>query len=57
MIDYFNVDFYYFGCKTDDIKIVPKTARIKNKATKPVKAKLHAGTGKDHRNGKDSVTG
>ncbi len=39
MIDYFNVDFYYFGCRTDSFKIVPKTARIKNKGTKPVKAK------------------
>lgn len=39
MIDYFHVDFYYFGCKTDGFKIVPKTARIKNKATKPAKAK------------------
>lgn len=39
MIDYFNVDFYYFGCKTDGFKITPKTARIKNKATKPAKAK------------------
>lgn len=39
MIDYFNVDFYYFGCKTDGFKITPKTARIKNKATKPEKAK------------------
>lgn len=37
MIDYFHVDFYYFGCKTDGFKIVPKTARIKNKATKPAK--------------------
>lgn len=39
MIDYFNVDFYYFGCRPNDLKIVPKTARIKNKATKPEKAK------------------
>ena len=32
MIDYFHVDFYYFGCKiADDFKVVPKTARIKNK--------------------------
>lgn len=38
MIDYFNVDFYYFGCRPDDLKIVPKTARIKNKTTKPAKA-------------------
>lgn len=41
MIDYFDVDFYYFGCCRDNganVKIVPKTARIKNKATKPAKA-------------------
>ena len=34
MIDYFHVDFYYFGCCQDNgagIKIVPKTARIKSK--------------------------
>lgn len=34
MIDYFDVDFYYFGCCQDngaEIKILPKTARIKNK--------------------------
>lgn len=34
MIDYFDVDFYYFGCCQDngaEVKIVPKTARIKNK--------------------------
>lgn len=32
MIDYFHVDFYYLGCKVaDDFKIVPKTARIKNR--------------------------
>ena len=34
MIDYFDVDYYYFGCCQDngaEIKIVPKTARIKNK--------------------------
>lgn len=37
MIDYFHVDFYYFGCETDGFKIVPKAARIKNKATKPAK--------------------
>lgn len=33
-IDYFDVDFYYFGCAQNNgmnIKIVPKTARIKNK--------------------------
>lgn len=41
MIDYFDVDFYYFGCAQNngmDIKIVPKTARIKNKDAKPAKA-------------------
>lgn len=47
MIDYFHVDFYYFGCARDngmDVKIVPKTARIKNKATKPAKANNSAPT-------------
>lgn len=40
MIDYFDVDFYYFGCLKDNganVKIVPKTARIKNKSTAPTK--------------------
>lgn len=42
MIDYFHVDFYYFGCcqdNGDNIKIVPKTARIKNKSNKPTEQK------------------
>lgn len=42
MIDYFNVDFYYFGCLKNNganVKIVPKTARINNKATTPAKAR------------------
>lgn len=38
-IDYFHVDFYYFDCKPDGLKIVPKTARIKNKSTTPTKHK------------------
>lgn len=41
-IDYFHVDFYYFGCAQNNgmnIKIVPKTPRIKNKTTKPKAAK------------------
>ena len=40
MIDYFNVDFYYFGCCRDngrEVKIVPKTARIKNQSAASVK--------------------
>lgn len=40
MIDYFHVDFYYFGCVRNngtDIKIVPKTARIKNQNSKVAK--------------------
>lgn len=33
MIDYFHVDFYYFGCGiSDKFQVVEKTARIKNKA-------------------------
>ncbi|MDO5403307.1 MAG: molecular chaperone DnaJ [Eubacteriales bacterium] len=40
MIDYFDVDFYYFDCKpAGDFKIVPKTARIKNKESKPATKK------------------
>lgn len=34
MIDYFDVDFYYFGCcqnNGQNVKIVPKTPRIKNR--------------------------
>lgn len=41
MIDYFDVDFYYFGCAQNNgknIKIVPKTARIKKRASEPAKA-------------------
>ena len=29
MIDYFDNNFYYFGCKFGSCKVVPKTARIK----------------------------
>lgn len=38
MIDYFDTNFYFFGVGVDDCKQVEKTARIKNKATKPEKA-------------------
>lgn len=32
MIDYFDVDFYYFGCGiSDKFQVIEKTARIKNK--------------------------
>ena len=47
MIDYFDVDFYYFGCAQNNginIKVVPKTPRIKNKATKPATATNSAPT-------------
>ena len=37
MIDYFHVDFYYFDCQVDEIKIVPKTARIKDNGSKQVR--------------------
>lgn len=47
MIDYFDVNFYYFGCCQDNgesVKIVPKTARIKNKENRPTeKAKEKGG--------------
>lgn len=42
MIDYFDVDFYYFGCAQNNgqnIKIVPKTARVKKKASGPAKSR------------------
>lgn len=45
MIDYFNVDFYYFGCAQNNgmnIKVVPKVERIKNKTVKPEKANSSA---------------
>lgn len=35
MTDYFDVNFWFFGCKTDECKQVEKTARIKNRRTKP----------------------
>ena len=38
MIDYFDNNFYYFGCKYDSCQYIPKTARIKDKTTKPAKA-------------------
>lgn len=38
MIDYFDTNFYFFGVGVDDCKQVEKTARIKNKETKPEKA-------------------
>lgn len=47
MIDCFHVDFYYFGCAQNNgwnIKIVPKTARIKNKVAKPTRANNSAST-------------
>lgn len=47
MIDYFHVDFYYFGCKPDGLKIIHKTARIRNKDTKPSKAKDSTTTQED----------
>lgn len=42
MIDYFHVDFYYFGCcenNGQNIKIIPKTAGIKNHGATPTKTK------------------
>lgn len=40
MIDYFHVDFYYFSCARNNgmnIKVVPKTARIKNQKNEAAK--------------------
>ena len=45
MIDYFHVDFYYFGCAQNNginIKIVPKTAQIKDATTVLAQTKKHA---------------
>lgn len=40
MIDYFHVNFYYFGCGTEHIQYVPKTARITGpKEPKPEETK------------------
>lgn len=36
MIDYFNVNFYYFGCKFDHCVQVEKVARIKETDNRPV---------------------
>ena len=47
MIDYFNVDFYYFGCcrnNGENIKIVPKTARIAKPASEVKKTAAKAET-------------
>lgn len=38
MIDYFDVNFYYFNCSIDsELKIVPKAARIKKQTSEPTK--------------------
>lgn len=43
MIDYFDVDFYYFGVSVDDdLKIVPKTARIAKPASEVKKTTAKA---------------
>ena len=40
MQDYFDVNFYFFGCNTDNVQFVPKTARIANpKGPKPEEKK------------------
>ena len=42
MIDYFDTNFYYLGCAQNNgmnIKVVPKTARIKNAENTPAKAR------------------
>lgn len=45
MIDYFHVDFYYFGCAQNNginIKFVPNASRSKNKTAKPSSANSSA---------------
>lgn len=39
MTDYFDNNFYYFGCGSDHCEYVPKVARIKNKESKPATTK------------------
>ena len=39
MIDYFDVNFYYFGCQTSDCKQVEKVARIAKQTTTPATTK------------------
>lgn len=49
-IDYFRVDFYYFGCLRENgknVKIVPKTARIKNSDKAPAKEEKTAQKSKE----------
>lgn len=42
MTDYFDVNFWFHGCSTDECKEVVKTARIKNKESKPATKKASA---------------
>ena len=44
MTDYFDVNFWFFGCSTDECKEVVKTARIKNNESKPAKANKESET-------------
>lgn len=46
MIDYFDVDFYYFGVKIDDLKIVPKAARIAKPTSEIEKSSKKTESGK-----------
>ena len=39
MTDYFDVNFYYFGCETSGCQQVEKVARIKNKENRPATQK------------------
>ena len=57
MIDYFHVDFYYFGCAQNngmDIVIVPKTARVGKRSDAPA-AKNE--TAKEQDPGQNALTG
>ena len=38
MIDYFDTNFYYFGCDCTECKVVSKTERIRERGTKPAAA-------------------
>lgn len=47
-IDYFDVNFYYFNCQVaDDLKIVPKAARIKKQSSEPATTSAASATAEE----------
>lgn len=60
MIDYFHVDFYYFGCAQNngqDIVIVPKTARVGKRSDAPARRKEKAQEHDTEQNALEGKTG